>query len=600
VRLKLKNLKRLKRLTNEKKPQDKFTLVSELARRRGFFWQSYEIYGGVGGFATYGPLGAKLKQNIEKKLRELFVNKLGILEIESPIIAPSAVFEASGHVEHFKEPMVECLKCKKKFRADHLLQEFAGMGETETEKMSLKELQAAIEKSDVRCPECEGKLGEPKQFLTMFQTTIGPYSETVGYGRPEAAQGIFVEFKRLYEIAREKIPFGVIQIGHALRNEISPRQSLIRLREFTIADLEFFFDPEEPKCHLLKDVENEKLRLVLAEHKLKGSEQITELTVKEALAKGYIKAEWQAVFMAYAKRFLCDLGVPEEKQRFIEKLPWERAHYSLQSFDQQVYVERWGWVEVSGHAYRTDYDLKRHMEFSGEDMRIYKEYEKPVEKEQLVIKPLAAKLGPVYKDETAKILDMLSKVDPKEVEAAFGKNGYYVLGKYKILPEHVEIVHQKVVERGKRFIPHVVEPSFGADRLFYVALEYAYRVKGERTILSFPRDIAPIQLGIYPLVNKNGIPEKALELYKFLVDEGFTAEYDDAGSIGRRYARADEVGIPLGITVDYETLSDETVTIRDRDTWKQVRTAIEDLPLLLHDYFKWKINFEDLGKPLES
>jgi len=432
----------------------------------------------------------------------------------------------------------------------------------------------------------------------MFKTTIGPYSETVGYGRPEAAQGIFVEFRRLYEMAREKLPFGVLQIGHALRNEISPRQSLIRLREFTIIDLEFFFDPEESNCHLLDDVENEMLRLVLAENKLRDSEEITEVTVKEALKKGYIKTEWQAVFMALAQKLLIELGVPAEKQRFIEKLPWEKAHYSLQSFDQQVYVERWGWVEVSGHAYRTDYDLKRHMEFSGEDMRVFKEYEKPAETQELIIKPIMAKLGPIFKAEASKVAETLSKVDPKEVEASFKKSGYYMLGKHKILPEHVEITHQKVVERGKRFIPHVVEPSFGSDRLFYVALEYAYHVKDDRAMLSFPRDIAPIQVGVYPLVSKDRLPEKASQLHKIMLDEGFVAEYDEAGSIGRRYARADEVGIPLGITVDYETLSDNTVTMRDRDSWKQVRSRIEDLPELLRKYFRGKINFEDLGKPL--
>jgi len=587
-------------LTDKTKTPDKFTIINELARRRGFFWQSYEIYGGAAGFATYGPLGAKLKQNIEKKLRELFVNRLGILEMESPVITPGKVFEASGHIDHFKEPMVECLKCKKRFRGDHLLQEFAKISESEAEKLSLKELKEAIEKHHIRCPECGGAFGEPKLFLTMFKTTIGPYSEAVAYGRPEAAQGIFVEFKRLYEMAREKLPFGVLQMGHALRNEISPRQGLIRLREFTIIDLEFFFDPEEPNCHLLKDVENEKLRLVLAENRLRGSEEITEVTVNEALEKGYIKAEWQAVFMAYAKKLLTGLSVPAERQRFIEKLPWERAHYSLQSFDQQVYVERWGWVEVSGHAYRADYDLKRHMEFSGEDMRVYKEYEKPVEKEQLVIKPIMSKFGPVFKTEAAKVAEMLSNADPKEVEASIEKNGFYMLGKYKLLPEHIEIEHQKVVERGRRFVPHVVEPSFGSDRLVYVALEYAYSVKNDRAILSFPRDIAPLQVGVYPLVSKDGLPAKALELNKLLVDEGFVTEYDEAGSIGRRYARADEIGIPLGITVDYETLNDNTVTIRNRDSWKQVRTSIEDLRELLHKYFRWKINFEDLGKPLES
>jgi glycyl-tRNA synthetase len=587
-------------LNSEVKTPDKFTIINELARRRGFFWQSYEIYGGASGFVTYGSLGAKLKQNIEKKLRELFVNKLGILEVESPVITPSKVFEASGHVDHFKEPMVECLKCKKRFRADHLLQEFAKISESETEKLSLKELKTVIEKHEIRCPECGGAFGAPKHFLTMFETTIGPYSEAVGYGRPEAAQGIFVEFKRLYEMAREKLPFGALQIGHALRNEISPRQGLIRLREFTIIDLEFFFDPEEPNCFLLKEFENEKLRLLLAENKLKGSEEIIEVTVKEALKKGYIKIEWQAVFMALAKKLLIELGVPAEKQRFIEKLPWERAHYSLQSFDQQVYVERWGWVEVSGHAYRTDYDLKQHMKFSGEDMNVFKEYEKPIEKEQLTIRPIMAKLGPAFKTEVAKVADMLSKADSKEVEVSLKKSGFCMLGKYKILPEHVEITRQKVVERGKRFIPHVVEPSFGSDRLFYVALEYAYRVKDDRAMLSFPRDIAPIQIGIYPLVSKDGLPEKALKLHKIMLDEGFVAEYDEAGSIGRRYARADEVGIQLGITVDYETLNDNAVTIRDRDSWKQVRTKIEDLPELLHKYFRGKIDFEDLGKPFES
>lgn len=579
---------------------DKFTIINELARRRSFFWRSYEIYGGVSGFVTYGFLGAKLKQNIEKKVRELFVNRLGILEIESPVIAPSKVFEASGHVDHFKESMVECLKCERRFRADHLLREFAEMGESEAEKLGLKEVEEAIEKHGIRCPECGGTFGEPEYFLTMFKTTIGPYSGTVGYGRPEAAQGIFVEFRRLYEMAREKLPFGVIQVGHALRNEISPRQGLIRLREFTIMDLEFFFDPEEPNCFALKDFEDETLPLVLAENKLQGSEEIVEISVKEALEKEYIKAEWQAIFMAQAKRLLVDLGVPAEKQRFIEKLPWESAHYALQSFDQEVDVERWGWVEVSGHAHRTDYDLKRHMQFSDIDMRVFKEYEEPVEKEQTLVKPVMAELGPDFKQEAAQIAEMLSEAAPDEVEDSIKKQGYYMLGKYKILPEYVEITRQKVKERGKRFIPHVVEPSFGSDRMVYVALEYAYHVKDGRGILSFPRDIAPIQVGVYPLVSKDGLPEKASQVYKALLDEDFIVEYDEAGSIGRRYARADEIGIPLGITVDYDTLKDNTVTIRDRDSWKQVRSEIKELPELLHRYFRWKADFEDLGKPFES
>lgn len=574
---------------------DKFTTINELARRRGFFWQSYEIYGGVGGFVTYGPLGTKLKQNIECKLREIFVNKLGILEIESSVIAPAKVFEASGHVDHFKEPMAECSNCRKRFRADHLLEEYAKINSSEAEKMSLEEIKNAIEKNGILCPECGGTFNAPQLFLTMFETTIGPYSGATGYGRPEAAQGIFVEFNRLYMMAREKLPFGVLQIGHALRNEISPRQGLIRLREFTIADLEFFFDPEEPNCCLLKEVENETLPILLCESRLKCSEETVNVTVREALDRKIVRSEWQAFFMAMAKKLLIEIGVPAEKQRFIEKLPWEKAHYSSQSFDQEVYVERWGWVEVSGHAYRTDYDLSSHMKASGADMRVFKEYEKPVETEQLVAKPIMAKLGPAFKNEAAKVAELLSKAPAEEIATSLEKKGYYAVENYKILPEHVDISRQKTVLRGKRFIPHVVEPSFGSDRLFYVALEYAYRVKDDRVLMSFPRNIAPTQVGVYPLVSKDGLVEKALEVRELLANEGFAVEFDETGSIGRRYARADEAGVPLGITIDYDTLTDGTVTIRDRDSWQQVRSPIKDLPDLMCKYFQGKINFEDLG-----
>jgi glycyl-tRNA synthetase len=585
-------------LNNETKC-DKFTAINELARRRGFFWQSYEIYGGVGGFVTYGPLGARLKQNIEAKLRELFVNKLGILEIESSVITPSKVFEASGHVNHFKEPMVECTKCNKRFRADHLLEEYAKKSCVETEKMSLDEIQKALEKLGITCPECGGGFKPPQQFLTMFETTIGPYSGAIGYGRPEAAQGIFVEFNRLYAAAREKLPFGVLQIGHALRNEISPRQGLIRLREFTIADLEFFFDPEEPNCCLLKAVENETLRLYLAPERQACSEKIIEVTVKDAVAQKIIRSEWQAFFMAMAKKLLTEIGVPAKNQRFIEKTQWEKAHYATQCFDQEVYVDRWGWIEVSGHAYRTDYDLSCHMKTSGADLRVYKEYPTPIEEEQLTVKPVMAKFGPVFKGEAAKVAELLAKAPAEEVAASLEKNGYYTVQNYKILPEHVDVSHQKTVVRGKRFIPHVVEPSFGCDRLFYVALEYAYRVKDDRVLMSFPRSIVPTQVGVYPLVSKDGLVEKAQEVHTLLANEGFAAEFDETGSIGRRYARADEAGVPLGITIDYDTLNDGTVTIRDRDSWQQVRSPIKDLPKLLHKYFQGKINFEDLGTLLQ-
>jgi glycyl-tRNA synthetase len=578
---------------------DKFIAINELAKRRGFFWSSFEIYGGSGGFVTYGPMGTRLKQNIEAKLRELFIKKIGIYEMESSVIAPGKIFEASGHVDHFKEPMVECQKCHTRFRADHLLEQ-KGISSAEAEKMNLEEVAEEIERHVIVCPDCGGKFGAPTRYLTMFQTTIGPYQGSTGYGRPEAAQNIFVEFNRLYTAARERLPFGCINIGKALRNEISPRQGLIRLREFTIADLEFFFDPEEPACERLSEVENEVLPILLCHTRLKECEDVTNFTVREALDKKVIRSEWQAYFMAQAKRLLEELGVPVSRQRFLEKLTWEKAHYSSQSFDQEVLVDRWGWVEVSGHAYRTDFDLCCHMKASGVDMTVYKEYATPLETEELAVKPNMAKLGPVYKGEAGKVAAALAKLPAQQVADTLAREGSIMVDGYQIFQEQVEVGKQKTIVRGKRFVPHVVEPSFGCDRLFYVTLEYAYGIKDNRVVLSFPRDIAPVQVGVYPLMSKDGLDTKAKEVQKMLACEGFMTEYDETGSIGRRYARADEAGIQLGLTIDYDTLEDDTVTIRDRDSWQQVRTKISDLPNLLNKYFECKIIFQDLGSIISS
>lgn len=579
------------------KAQDKFERISEVARRRGFFWPCYEIYGGVSGFICWGPLGSLLKRRIEDKFRDIFLRRLNFYEIETPIIAPEKVFKASGHVDNFKEPVVECSSCRRKFRADHLLQEVLGLSSQETDRMKLDDIRRVIEERGVRCPECGGALMEPRYFLTMFQTTIGPYSDAIGYGRPEAAQGIFTEFKRLYEQVRERLPVGFAQIGHALRNEISPRQGPIRLREFTIIDLEFFFDPEDPKCPMLDKVADERLRLVLAENRLRGDETPVELSVREIVDKGIVVVEWLAFFMALGKRFVTSLGVPEDRQRFIEKHPWERAHYSAQGFDQEVYLDRWGWVEVAGFNYRTDYDLGGHMRESGVDMRVFKQSDKEVTRVEVKVKPLIQNIKDDFADKAPEVIRILQEVDPEVLLKAFEGKGSYEVGGLRVTPRHAEVVRVEVKERGRRFIPHVIEPSFGSDRLAYAALEYAYTVREDRVVLMLPRDIAPVQLAVLPLVSRDGLPEKAMEVYNLLLDEGFYVEYDDSGYIGRRYARFDEIGVPLCITVDYQTLRDDTVTIRDRDTWRQVRTPIKNLPDLLHKYFRYKINFEDLGVP---
>jgi len=579
--------------------KDLYEKIVELAVRRGFFWQSYEIYGGVAGFVDLGPLGSVLKKNIENKWRQWFILKHQdmIVEIESPAIMPKVVLEASGHLEHFTDPIVECFKCGRKFRADHLVEEKTGKT---VEGLSSEELTSIINENNIKCPACGGPLSEVKTFSLLFKTTIGPYSENIGFLRPEAAQGMFVAFKRVYDSMRGRMPLGIGQIGKVGRNEISPRQGVIRLREFTIMEVEFFFDPENPKCPFIPEVENDEIRLITAESKVKGEDKVTVITIRGALEKNYIVNEWLAYFMALAQKFVSELGIPFEKQVFEDKLPHERAHYSTQTFDQLVKVSRWGWIEVAGHSYRGDYDLTRHIGFSGKDLTVYKQFNEPREIEVNEIKLNIEVLKKKYPSDFEKLVSAFERKDKNIVLAELKAKGYIELLGRKLSQEFFNVVKIKKVAKGKRFIPHVVEPSFGAERLLYATLEYAYSVKNGRVILKLPRDIAPISLAVFPLVSKAPIISKAKEVYENFKNMGLRVIYDESGNIGRRYARADEIGVPLAITIDYQTLEDNTVTIRNRDTWEQVRSPINEAYIKIPQYLKYKLKFEDLGVPVKK
>jgi len=576
--------------------EDKGEKLLELARRKGIFWQSYELYGGVGGFLDYGPLGSLLKRKIEEKWLDLFVRKQGIRLVETPIVSPSKVFEASGHIEHFSDPVIDCRKCERKWRADQLLEEQAGIS---GEGMSLDALEKAIQENRVRCPECGGELGHPSSFNELFKTTIGPYSENVGYCRPETAQGIFTNFRRLSESARGKLPFGVAQIGRCLRNEIAPRQGPIRLRELTIMEIEMFFDPEDQGCDELDRVAKETIRILPQELVSQGGKEPIEIPVLEALEDHYVKYAWNAYFMALAKRFMSDLGVPEARQLFLEKGEHERAHYSVQTFDQLVELSRWGWVEVSGHSCRSEYDLKRHAAFSKVDLSIFKPYRSPKSNKLLKIRPEKAAIHEDFGKDERLVFQLIDESKPEELSEIIEREGAATLSRgavsFKVTARHIRFGQDEVEEKGRRLIPYVVEPSFGVDRILYATCEYAMTEKKDRTIMRFPLDVVPVQLGVFPLVAKDRLPERAKSLESSLREEGFTVEYDEAGSIGRRYARADESGIPIGVTVDYQTLREDSVTLRSRDTWNQVRTEIKDLPELLRQYFMKKIEFEDMG-----
>lgn len=497
--------------------------VMELAKRRGFIWPSFEIYGGVGGFYDFGPLGSLLKNKIIQKWREYYVIKEGFFEIDSPSLMPEEVMKASGHVDHFVDAMVECQKCQTAFRVADLAREKTGK---DIEGKSKEEMGQFIKKHDIRCPDCGGELGKIFDFNAMFGTTIGPGGKRVGYLRPETAQGIFIDFKRIQRHARGKLPFGVVQIGKGYRNEISPRQGIIRLREFTMAEAEVFFDPDDPHHPRFSELVNDRLRLWRADDQVEGKEQLTEITVGQAVKQRLVCNELMAYYLAFTKRFLLDLGIPNKAIRFREQTPGQRAHYSSETWDAEVLTERFGWVEVTGLAYRTDYDLSRHAQFSGEDLTIFS------------------------------------------------------------------------ANKNRKVLCHVIEPSYGIDRPFYCLLEYAYTREKERKYLRFKKGLAPIEICVFPLLNRDGLPEKALKVHEALKLKGFMIEYDDAGSIGRRYARADEIGTPYCVTIDHQTLKDDTVTIRDRDTTVQVRVAFNEISNALRSLLRDELMLDKVGEPI--
>ena len=331
--------------------------LMEVARQRGFIWPSFEIYGGAAGFYDFGPLGALLKDRIIQKWHEFFVVREGFYKIDSPSVTPEEVLKASGHVDHFVDAVIECEKCGAAFKAADLAKE-------KTEKiidgMSNEETGAFFKEHELKCPDCGSEFGEVYDFNAMFKTAIGPGSKKVAYLRPETAQGMFIAFKRLQRHARGRLPFGVVQIGKGYRNEISPRQGIIRLREFTMAEAEIFFDPDNPKYPGFEAIADERVRLWLASDQEAESDKITEVTAREALEKKIACNEIMAYHLAYAKLFLLDLGIPNDAIRFREQIASERAHYSSETWDVEVKTERFGWVEVAGLANRSDYDLSSH------------------------------------------------------------------------------------------------------------------------------------------------------------------------------------------------------------------------------------------------
>ena len=475
-------------------------IIEKIAKMRGFMYPSASIYGGLSGFYDYGHLGFRMKNKIESSWREFFLKSDDILEISTRTVVPESVWEASGHLKDFVDPLTQCEKCKSMFRADTLIEE---QTKKFVEGLDPEELSKIIKEKNVKCPKCKSDLGEVRVFNLMSKTNVGPVEGNIAYLRPETAQGIFTNFALIARSSRAKLPFGIAQIGISYRNEISPRQWIIRLREFNQMEIEMFIHPNKlDDCPNFSDVAKEKLRIVTRESQKKKGE-VTEITAEEAVNKKIIPNKWMAYFMAKQMMWYQKLGLPFESLRHRHMLPEETPHYSKGNFDLEIQFD-FGWKETVGNAYRTDYDLSSHSKKSGTDMSI----------------------------------------------------------------KHGE----------EKIIPHVIEPSFGMERTLYGILLHCFVEDKERgwDWFKFPARIAPYTIVVYPLVKKDGLAEKAREVYETLKKD-FDVFYDESGSIGRRYARADEIGTPFAITIDYDTKEDNTVTIRYRDTAEQERVKIQDL-----------------------
>jgi glycyl-tRNA synthetase len=581
--------------------------VRELAKRRGFFFQTSEAYGGTGGFFTFGPTGATLKRNVEEAWRQQFVVKEGNMEIEAPTVMAEPVFEASGHLDGFDDMLVGCPECDERTRADHIVEDAPETGIEEAESLPTDQVEEIIAEHDLTCPNCEAPLAgqEVTEFNLMFETTIGPGSGQSGFLRPETAQGIFVEFPRLKEYARNKLPFGVTQIGRSYRNEINPRKGLVRVREFTQAELELFIDPEsdEPPLEKVRDVE-----VTLYPQAAQEAEdgQPVEMTIGDAVDDGIIASDWVAYYLGIAKRWYEQIGIDMGRFRYRQHRSGELAHYAADCWDAEAEVGG-DWVEITGFAYRSDYDLHKHQEHSGEgnSYEVFHEYDEQKTVERPVVDPDMSVLGPEFGDAAPVVAEALQELAERN-PSAFEEEEVTIEVKGETVNISTDVAgfrYEKQTETGEHRRPHVVEPSFGIDRIVYALIEHAMRVEAaengqsDRQFLALEPSVAPQFAGVFPMESRNGVQAVANDLVDDLRDAGVEAMLDESGSIGRRYYRQDEVGTPFCITVDPAGLDGEgpdVVTLRERDTTDQVWIPLDKVVDVLVRLQAGSISFDEV------
>lgn len=607
-------------------------------RRRLFYTPSFEIYGGVSGLYDYGPPGCSLQANVVDLWRKHFVLEEDMLEVDCTMLTPEEVLKTSGHVDKFADWMCKDPKTGEIFRADHLVEEvlesrLKGDKEARGQKVAeekedpkkkkkkVKEIKAVkledavvqeyeeilakidnydgpelgqlMVKYDIKNPATGGDLLPPVAFNLMFQTSIGPSSNLPGYLRPETAQGQFLTFQKLLEFNQGQMPFASASIGKSFRNEISPRSGLLRVREFLMAEIEHFVDPAGGKKHpRFDDVKHVKLELLNREVQLSGKTTVESTAIGDAVEKGIVNNETLGYFLARIQLFLLKIGVDATKIRFRQHMANEMAHYAADCWDAEL-LTSYGWIECVGCADRSAYDLTVHMNKTGAPLLVRERRAEPLRVEEWQVDIDKKKFGPKFKKDAKTVeaaIEALTQDVREKLALELNNEGKMVVevggvgeGKVELGKELINIEKRTRVENTREYTPNVIEPSFGIGRILYSLMEQNYWVRpgdeeGARGVLSFPPVVAPTKVLLVPLSSHADFGPLVSRLSLKLRKMGISSRVDDSSaSIGKRYSRNDELGTPLGITVDFESVQKQTFTLRDRDSTRQVRASEEEI-----------------------
>ncbi|KAK8693032.1 hypothetical protein V6N13_070631 [Hibiscus sabdariffa] len=597
-------------------------IVVNTLERRLFYVPSFKIYGGVAGLYDYGPPGCAVKANVLAFWRQHFVLEENMLEVDCPCVTPEIVLKASGHVDKFTDLMVKDEKTGTCYRADHLLKDFCkdklekdvNMAAEKAaelkhvlavlDDLSAEELGEKIKEYAIVAPDTKNSLSDPYPFNLMFQTSIGPSGLSPGFMRPETAQGIFVNFKDLYYYNGNKLPFAAAQIGQAFRNEISPRQGLLRVREFTLAEIEHFVDPDDKSHPKFSDVSTLEFLMFPREEQVSG-QPAKRTCLGEAVSKGTVNNETLGYFIGRVYLFLTYLGIDKDRLRFRQHLANEMAHYAADCWDAEIECS-FGWIECVGIADRSAYDLRAHTDKSGVPLVAHEKFAEPREVEKLVIAPVKKELGLAFKGDQRMVCEALEAMSEKEamgMKANLESKGEVefnvcTLAKDVTIKKNMVAISKEIKKEHQRvFTPSVIEPSFGIGRIIYCLYEHSFYTRPSKTgdeqlnVFRFPPLVAPIKCTVFPLVQNQEYEEVAKHIAHSLTAAGISYKIDITGtSIGKRYARTDELGVPFAITVD----STSSVTIRERDSKVQIRVDVVEVASVVKEVTEGQSTWNDM------